>query len=210
MIEAAAEDGIELYMVSAYRTMQYQKDNLERSIEERMNTGMSYEAAYADALESVALPGCSEHNAGLAADIMSVNNTSMDDSSFENTPEFEWLSIHAAEYGFILRYPDGKQDITGIIYEPWHYRFVGVYYANKIKDSGLTMEEFFEQHGWLDSSGKAIEMTGPVNPGGDSNTPDNGDTDTPDSNEPVQIVGTADQNQQTVTAASGDEEIIIV
>jgi D-alanyl-D-alanine carboxypeptidase len=162
MIDAAKKDGIELYVVSAYRTIAYQEENLAGSVQDRVNAGMSYEEAYVDALQSVALPGCSEHNAGLAADLMSVNNTNMNDSSFENTPEFAWLSEHAAEYGFILRYPDGKQDITGIIYEPWHYRFVGVYYADKIKDSGLTMEEFFEKEGWLDENGKAIKMTGPV------------------------------------------------
>ncbi|MDR0946798.1 MAG: M15 family metallopeptidase [Ruminococcus sp.] len=186
MIEAAKEDGIELYVVSAYRTIAYQEENLAGSVQDRVNSGMTYEEAYADALQSVALPGCSEHNAGLAADLMSVNNTNMNDSSFENTPEFAWLREHAAEYGFILRYPDGKQDITGIIYEPWHYRFVGVYYADKINESGLTMEEFFEKEGWLDENGKAIKMTGPVEAAEVSANP----------GEPVQIV-TPDETTQT-------------
>ena len=93
---------------------------------------------------------------------MSDEYTSMDDDGFKNTKAYEWLSQHAAEYGFILRYPEGKEAETGIIYEPWHYRFVGIYYANEIKNSGLCLEEYFESKGWLDENGKAIKMTGPV------------------------------------------------
>lgn len=161
MFAAALEDGIDLWVVSSYRTIQYQQDNFDRSVQQRMDNGMTYDDAYADTLREVAMPGESEHNAGLAMDIMSVEYTSMDDAGFENTKAFEWLDKHAAEYGFILRYPKDKEDITEIIYEPWHYRFVGIYYANEIKKSGLCLEEYFAERGWVDEDGKAVKMRGP-------------------------------------------------
>lgn len=162
MLNAAKEDGVDLLVVSAYRTIEYQQQNFDRSVQERVDKGMSYDDAYADTLAEVALPGESEHNAGLALDIMSEEYTSMDDDGFENTEAFRWLDKHAAEYGFILRYPKGKQEITGIIYEPWHYRFVGVYYANEIKESGLCLEEYYIEKGWTDEDGKATKMLGPA------------------------------------------------
>ena len=161
MLDAAKEDGIDLLVVSAYRTIEYQQQNFDKSVQDRMDRGMSYDEAYADTLNEVALPGESEHNAGLALDIMCEEYQSMDDDGFENTDAFKWLDQHAAEYGFILRYPKGKYDVTGIIYEPWHYRFVGIYYANEIKESGLCLEEYYESRGWLDENGKAIKMRGP-------------------------------------------------
>ncbi len=161
MIAAAKEDGIDLLVVSAYRTIEYQQQNFDKSVQDRVDRGMSYDDAYADTLAEVALPGESEHNAGLALDIMVEEYQNMDDDGFEDTEAFAWLDKHAAEYGFILRYPKGKQDITGIIYEPWHYRFVGLYYADEIKKSGLCLEEYYEQQGWLDEDGKAVKMRGP-------------------------------------------------
>lgn len=160
MLQAAADDGIDLITVSAYRTYDYQKNNFDTSVEDRMtNDGMSYSEAYESAIQSVQLPGQSEHNAGLAVDILSNEYESMDDDGFENTEAFAWLSEHAAEYGFILRYPKNTTDITGIIYEPWHYRFVGIYYANEIKNSGLCMEEYFQSKGWLNDDGTALSHT---------------------------------------------------
>ncbi|MGN0642205.1 MAG: D-alanyl-D-alanine carboxypeptidase family protein [Huintestinicola sp.] len=156
MIKAASEDGIELIVMSAYRSMEYQQKNFDSSIEDRMNKGMTYDEAYADTLNEVQLPGYSEHNAGIAADIMSDEYVSMDDDGFENTEAFKWLTEHAADYGFILRYPKGKQEVTGIIYEPWHYRFVGVYYAKLLSDEKITLEEYFEQMNWTDEEGVSV------------------------------------------------------
>lgn len=157
MINAAAEDGHQLIVMSAFRTIKYQQDNFDKSVQDRMdNKGMTYEEAYADTLKEVQLPGYSEHNAGVAADIMSDEYVSMDDDGFENTEAFKWLTEHAADYGFILRYPKGKESVTGIIYEPWHYRFVGVYYAKLLTDKGITMEEYFEEMNWVDDEGKAV------------------------------------------------------
>lgn len=157
MFAAADRDGVQLVMVSAYRTNAYQQDLFDRSVEQRVNDrGMSREEAEEDTAREVQRPGFSEHNSGLAADIMSDEYTSMDDDGFENTEAFAWLSEHAPEYGFILRYPKGKSKYTDIIYEPWHYRFVGVYYAKLLTEKGLCLEEYFEQQGWLDGNGVAI------------------------------------------------------
>jgi D-alanyl-D-alanine carboxypeptidase len=192
MIEAAAGDGVELYIVSTYRTQEYQQDNFDRSVADRMAAGMDYDAAYADTLREVTLPGFSEHNAGLAADIMTPSYTSMADDGFKDTEAYAWLTENAADYGFILRYPEGKEDVTGIIYEPWHYRFVGVYYANEIKAQGVTLEEYFAENGWLDPSGKAQYHLGPsesVLAGSDNVS--------------------ADPDAKTVTVATGGEAIVV-
>ncbi|MBQ8780614.1 MAG: M15 family metallopeptidase [Oscillospiraceae bacterium] len=160
MIEAAKADGIDLAVASAYRSMEYQQYNFDRSVQQRISDrGMTYDEAYTDTLKEVALPGVSEHNAGLAVDILSGEYYSFDDDGFKNTKAYAWLMEHAQEYGFILRYPEGKEDVTGIIYEPWHYRFVGVYYANKVKDSGLCLEEYYQEQGWAGSDGTATKMT---------------------------------------------------
>ncbi|MCD7730102.1 MAG: M15 family metallopeptidase [Oscillospiraceae bacterium] len=162
MIAAAKADGINLTVISSYRTIEYQQYNFDRSVQQRVNDGMTYDEAYEDTAKEVAFPGESEHNAGLSADIFSDEYYSLDDDGFKNTKAYEWLMENAADYGFILRYPEGKEGITGFIYEPWHYRFIGVYYAHKVQESGLCLEEYFESQGWLDENGRAIEMTGPV------------------------------------------------
>ncbi|MGN1305007.1 MAG: M15 family metallopeptidase [Oscillospiraceae bacterium] len=159
MFAAAKKDGINLTVNSSYRTIEYQQFNFDRSVQQRVNNGMSYEEAVLDTEKEVAYPGKSEHNAGLSADIFSDEYVSFDDDGFKNTKAYAWLMENAADYGFILRYPEGKEDETGIIYEPWHYRFVGIYYAHKVKESGLCLEEFFEENGWLDENGTAIKMT---------------------------------------------------
>lgn len=156
MIDAAAEDDIQLVVLSAHRTIRYQQENFDRSVQERIDNGMTYDEAYADTLKEVQLPGYSEHNAGLAADIMSDEYSSMDDDGFRNTDAYEWLIEHCAEYGFILRYPEGKDSYTGIIYEPWHYRYVGKYYAKLIMDEGICLEELFIRNNWVDGDGRAV------------------------------------------------------
>lgn len=152
MIAAAKEDGIELKILSTYRTVKYQKNLFERNVKSRMeDNGMSYEDAYYDTSINIAPPGGSEHNAGLAADIITMDDWDTYEG-FEDTEEFAWLQEHAWEYGYILRYLKGKEDITGYIYEPWHYRYVGVKYAKTVRDSGLSLEEYFEQFVWTDGS----------------------------------------------------------
>ena len=196
MLNAAKEDGIDLLVVSAYRTIEYQQQNFDNSVQDRIdNRGMTYDEAYADTLAEVALPGESEHNAGLALDIMSEEYTSMEDDGFENTEAFRWLDENAHKYGFILRYPKGKQEITGIIYEPWHYRFVGIYYANEIKQSGLCLEEYYEEQGWSDASGKATEMLGPW----EVEEKESEVTTIPESTEPKETMPATPYSEQKVT-----------
>ncbi len=138
MYDAALADGITLTPVSGYRTYARQKNNFENRIKENMAKGMDKTEATVAAATVIMVPGSSEHNAGLAMDICSLSE------SFENTKEFEWLSQNAADYGFILRYPkDAKsKEITKVVYEPWHYRFVGVDAAKEIKAKGITLEEY--------------------------------------------------------------------
>ena len=136
MYLAAKEDGITLTTVSGYRSWDLQKSNFERKINKYLDMGYSKVEATQEAATIILPPGTSEHNAGLAMDICSL------EQSFENTEEFEWLMENAEDYGFILRYSKDKQDKTEIIYEPWHWRYVGVENAKKINASGLCLEEY--------------------------------------------------------------------
>lgn len=147
MIEDAAADGIELTVVSAYRSVQKQQENLESYTQRLMREGHSSREARQLAEKEIMLPYTSEHNAGLALDILTPDWWQTHDDvtdDFENTEQFRWLSENAHKYGFIMRYPREYENVTKIIYEPWHYRFVGVYYAGKIKESGLPLEYFYK------------------------------------------------------------------
>lgn len=139
MCKAAKNDGITLVSVSAYRSISYQSGLYDRRVERcRNEDGLSLEEAKKKAATIVAVPGTSEHHLGLAIDINSV------ETSFENTKAFRWLQQHAEEYGFVLRYPKDKQAITKIIYEPWHYRYVGVEHAKAMNDLGMCLEEYVQ------------------------------------------------------------------
>lgn len=144
MIQAAKEDGVELMLCSAYRSVEKQQQLFDRSQQAYMAQGMSEEEAYAKTATETAIPGTSEHQTGLAADIVTPTYQMLD-AGFANTPAGQWLSEHAAEYGFVLRYPQDKQEVTGIIYESWHYRFVGKTHAKLMKESGLCLEEYLQQ-----------------------------------------------------------------
>ena len=128
MADAAREDGITLYSVSAYRSYSYQ-DSLYRRY-------TAQDGVEADTYS--ARPGFSEHQTGLALDI----NTASRSAHFETTATYRWLIENCWRYGFILRYPEGREDITGFCFEPWHYRFVGRTLALQVRESGLTYDEF--------------------------------------------------------------------
>ena len=129
MADAAREDGISLRSVSAYRSYARQKTLYSRYL--------SYDSqASVDSYS--ARPGFSEHQTALALDI----NVASLSAHFENTPAYAWLSEHCAQYGFILRYPQGKEDLTGYRFEPWHYRYVGTEIAQVCMSQGLTYEEY--------------------------------------------------------------------
>lgn len=143
MFAAAKEDGVNLIVCSPYRDMQRQEYLFERKIKNYLRTGMSYIDAYKAASITVTLPGASEHQVGLAVDIICDTYTALDEN-FGETSAGIWLKEHSWEYGFILRYPAGKESITGIQYEPWHFRYVGRDAASVITSEGITLEEFIE------------------------------------------------------------------
>ena len=143
MKEAAKEDGINLEITSPYRDMDYQAYLFNRKIRPYMKEGMTYMEAYAAAAQAVTVPGASEHEIGLALDIVCDTYKKLE-REFEDTAAGKWLAEHSYEYGFILRYPLGKEYVTGIQYEPWHFRYVGVEAATYITKEGLTLEEFVE------------------------------------------------------------------
>ena len=138
MYLAAKADGIILTPVSGYRSLSRQRNNLNNKIAYYRNLGYDKVTATQKAAERILPPGTSEHNAGMAMDIITADST----AGFQFTKEYKWLEEHAADYGFILRYPENKQNITKIIYEPWHWRYVGVAAAKAMKASGQCLEEY--------------------------------------------------------------------
>ena len=136
MFDAAATENIFLTPCSGYRSIETQRNNFENRIDRYISEGQSKPDAIVSASKVILPPGTSEHNAGLAMDIVCVEEW------FETTEAFRWLTENAQDYGFILRYPKDKQDITKIIYEPWHWRYVGVEAAMAMKKSGQCLEEY--------------------------------------------------------------------
>lgn len=150
LVQDSRAAGASVVLVSAYRSHTYQIENFDRSVSRLMAQGQTASAASAVTAESIAVPGTSEHETGLALDVCSagwfVSHADLT-ADFDQTAAFRWLSAHAADYGFILRYPKDKTDVTGITYEPWHYRFVGLENAQKIVKSGLCLEEYLARGG---------------------------------------------------------------
>lgn len=138
MCAAAEKDGVSLLVISSFRLHSRQVTLFQNQLKKvkANNPQLSEQAAIDKAATVVAYPGSSEHELGLAVDFNSVEET------FENTKQFAWLQAHAAEYGFVMRYPKSKQSLTGVIYEPWHYRYVGKDHAAKINQLGYCLEEY--------------------------------------------------------------------
>lgn len=131
---------------SAYRTQAQQTTFYQNLVQARMAQGLSQTEAQKQAATEVAVPGTSEHQLGLAVDIVDVNYQLLDTNQ-ENTAVQKWLLENSWRYGFILRYPTEQTDVTGIVYEPWHYRYVGKEYAQDIYKKGLCLEQYLEQWG---------------------------------------------------------------
>jgi len=127
MINAAKEDNINLYVISGFRTYEKQKSLFDNS---ESKNGLEHALLYS------AKPGHSEHQLGLAADLITTQE------SFDKTKEYAWLKENAYKYGFIERYPKDKEFITGYGYEPWHYRYLGIEIATKIYTENITYEEY--------------------------------------------------------------------
>lgn len=134
MADAARAKGLHVFLSSGYRSYETQTYLYNRKVSQ-------YGEAVAQTI--VAKPGTSEHQTGLCCDITD-QYYEMKDASLENTRMYKWMSQHCDEYGFIVRFPKGKEDITGIIYEPWHFRYVGKEAAAYIMEHDLTLEEFLE------------------------------------------------------------------
>lgn len=144
MLGAAEKEGLHIIICSAYRSVEKQTQVFNSSVRERLDKGMNYWEAYKDTSLSVALPGKSEHGMGLSVDLISNQYTELDAKQAQ-TKEAKWLEKNCYKYGFILRYPPEKMSKTGIIYEPWHYRYVGKKDAEKIMKSGVTLEEYLHE-----------------------------------------------------------------
>ena len=144
MIRGAKSAGYYIYILSSYRDMEKQIDLYEAEVEKWLYEGYSQEAAEEKAGTIVAIPGTSEHHLGLAVDLVDSTHIALDEGA-EKTKGYQWLVAHCHEYGFILRYPNGATDITGIIYEPWHFRYVGEEAAAEIMQEGITLEEYLSR-----------------------------------------------------------------
>jgi len=134
LFDGAEKDGIYLAGVSGYRSHKTQTALFNRYVE---RDGEEKAKTYS------AVPGHSEHETGLAIDVSGSDGKCAAEDCFGDTKEAEWLAKHASEYGFIIRYPEGKDSITGYKYEPWHIRYVGVDIASEIADRGITLEEYY-------------------------------------------------------------------
>ena len=141
MLKAMRAAGLSPYICSSTRTIEYQENLFNNRLKKNRAAGLSEQEALDETAKRTAIPGTSEQHTGYALDIVSAKNTVLDESQ-ENTPEQKWLMANSWKYGFILRYPEGKTDITGIYYEPWHYRYVGKESAKEIFDKGITLEEY--------------------------------------------------------------------
>jgi len=136
-----------LWVTSSYRPYSMQEQLYNNKVQRVMNEqGCSYEDALVIAATEVAAPGTSEHNTGLAVDLLYTGMWELEEY-WEDGEVFDWLMEHCHEYGFILRFPKGKEAITGVIYEPWHYRYVGVEAATYIMANNITLEEYVQQQG---------------------------------------------------------------
>ena len=141
MINGCRDAGLQPYICSAYRTQETQEKLFQNKVNEFKALGYDDASATQAAGRIVAVPGTSEHQLGLAVDIVDTTYQLLDEGQ-ENTAVQKWLMEHCWEYGFILRYPNDKGAITQIIYEPWHYRYVGLEDAKAITESGLCLEEY--------------------------------------------------------------------
>lgn len=145
MLKKAKDDGVNLAICSPYRNLDRQKVLFEKKIKLYMGQGMSYMESYKVASQAVTIPGASEHQMGLALDIFCDTYTSLDEG-FADTEAGRWLAEHSCEYGFVLRYPKGKEGITSIEFEPWHFRYVGREAASVMTEEEICLEEFWEKY----------------------------------------------------------------
>ena len=143
MAEQYGDKASKCCVTSGYRTMDDQIRIYNQEIQKWLNQGLSQEEAEKSAATAVAVPGTSEHQLGLAVDIVDTGSWKLDEFQAD-LPAQQWLIANSWEYGFVLRYPDGKTDETGIIYEPWHYRYVGKELAKELHELDMTLEAYLD------------------------------------------------------------------
>jgi D-alanyl-D-alanine carboxypeptidase len=144
MMDDCRAEGLQPLICSSYRSQEKQQQLFDNKVNSLIEQGYSQDEANSKAATIIAVPGTSEHQTGLAVDIVDINNQNMDDSQ-ENTPAQQWLMSNSWRYGFIFRFPADKTDITGIAFESWHYRYVGKEAASEIYERGICLEEYIEQ-----------------------------------------------------------------
>lgn len=144
MLADAKSAGLSPIVCSSYRSVEKQTRLFNDELVKQQSKGMSEARAKDAAATVVAYPGTSEHNLGLAADIVALDYQILDEKQAD-TPEMKWLKKNCSKYGFIVRYPEGKSDKTGVIFEPWHYRYVGEEAAAEIMGLGICLEEYLEK-----------------------------------------------------------------
>lgn len=149
MFDAASKQGLNLILYSGYRSYSEQAS---------VNSNFASSIGQSATDQSSARAGHSEHQTGLAADISSSDGKCDIDQCFENTSAGKWLASNAYQYGFILRYPKDKQNLTGYEYEPWHFRYVGVDLAEEINKTGQTLEQFFDLPNFTDYPATSYEL----------------------------------------------------
>ena len=142
MLEAMKAEGLSPVVCSGYRTLDKQEKLFNRKVSAYVKKGRSKEESYTLARQTLSIPGSGEHCLGLAVDFYTRSYHQLE-RAFEKTPEGKWLREHAQDYGFTLRYDEGKEEITGIGYEPWHFRYVGIDVARYLKEHNLSLEEFY-------------------------------------------------------------------
>lgn len=148
LMEDAKAEGVDIRVRSPYRSYETQERLYNNEVNNWIRKGMGQLEAEEKAATIVARPGTSEHHCGFAIDFNETN------TSFEKSNAYKWMLNNAADYGFILRYPEDKQDITGVIYEPWHWRFVGIDVAKDINSKNMCLEEYIEE---INNKGSAKE-----------------------------------------------------
>ena len=141
MVQDAKKEKIYISVTSSYRTYLKQVSLFKNKISKLEKAGYSHASAVTEAGKVVAVPGTSEHQLGLTVDFVTRNYRKLDEG-IKNTKEYKWVEEHAWEYGYVIRYPSGKSDITGIISEPWHLRYVGIPAAKLMHDQKICLEEF--------------------------------------------------------------------
>lgn len=144
MMDDCRAAGCQPLICSSYRTQEKQQELFDKKVDKLVEQGLTKDEAKAQAATIIAVPGTSEHQTGLAVDIVDLNNQNMDDTQAD-TPTQQWMMNNSWRYGFIYRYPAEKTEITGISHESWHYRYVGKEAAQAIHEQGLCLEEYVAQ-----------------------------------------------------------------